>query len=243
MKNKLIAFSALALSIGSAHGAIAFSTSAAVGLKNNSAVNISTSALVMLVVDNGDDGFLNLALTGGAITSGSTSALSARTINAADASITANGFFGGDLILGTFAASGGGSVSPAFSGSIAGYEGKKFALVWFEKTAVNLASTRSGEFFGIASGADWTLPATDSGNYTFHASTNTTTGVYWQLASTTSATQLGSAGFFSGTGSTTGGVAGVSNVVKTATFQVIPEPSAALLGAVGALVLLRRRRI
>ena len=238
MKNKFITLGALALTIGSANAGIALSTSAAVGLKqNNPANNIASGMLVMLVVDNGNDGFLNLAATGGAITSGSTTALGARTVNAADASITAGGFFGGDLILGLFSAAGGGSVSPAYSGTIAGYEGKNFALVWFEDTAANLASSRSGEFFGIASGADWTLPATDSGNYTFNASTNTTTSVYWQLAAVTNTTQLGSAGFFSGTGSTAG-----ANVVKTAAFQVIPEPSAALLGAFGVLGLLRRRR-
>lgn len=237
MKNKLIILGSLVLSIGSAHGAISTTGSAAVGLKDRLAVNVTSGNLGLLIVDSGSNGFLNLAVSGGAITSGSTSALASRTINATDASITTNGFFGGDLILGTFSTASGGSAAPAFSGSIAGHEGKQFAIVWFEKTAASLASSRSGEFFGIASGADWTLPSSDSGTYSFHPTTNASTGVYWQLASATSATQLGSAGFFSGTGSTGG-----SNVVKTAAFQVIPEPSAALLGAVGALVLLRRRR-
>jgi hypothetical protein len=239
MKNKFIICGALALTLGSAHGAIGFSTTAAVGLKGSAVIpaNVTTGSLGLLIVDSGNNGFLDLAQTGGAITAGSTSALATRKINATDASITANGFFGGDLILGTFSTANGGSAAPAFSGSIEGYEGQKFAIVWFEKSAATLASSRSGEYFGIASGADWTLPATDSGNYTFSGTTNTTTSVYWQLASTTNATQLGSAGFFSGTGST-----GTSDVVKTAAFQVIPEPSAALLGAVGALVLLRRRR-
>jgi MYXO-CTERM domain-containing protein len=64
--------------------------------------------------------------------------------------------------------------------------------------------------------------------------------VYWQLAATTTAAQIGAAGFFTGSGT-----AG-TNASKTAIFQVgeaIPEPSAALLGALGVLGLLRRRRI
>jgi hypothetical protein len=240
MKNKLSIFSALALTATSASAAIALSTTAAVGLKtNNPANNISTGMLAMLVVDTGNDGFLNLAATGGAITTGSTTALGARTLDVANASITAGQSFGGDLILGVFSAASGGSVSPAGTFTIAGNEGKKFAIVWFEDTAANLASGLVGEFFGIASGADWTLPAADSGNYTFNGTTNTTTSVYWQLASATNATQIGAAGFFSGSGT-----AG-TNAVKSAAFQItgVPEPSAALLGAIGALGLLRRRRI
>ena len=226
---------AVALTAGYASAAISFSTSAAVGLKDNAGTNIANGSLVMLVVDNGANGFLDLAASGGAITAGSTSALANRTVAVANTSITAGQYFGGDLILGVYSSSSGASVAPGYSGSIAGYEGKKFALVWFSDTAANLASL-SGKYFGMASGDDWTLPATDSGSYTFNGSTNTTTSVYWQLASTTSATQLGSNGFFSGTGSTSGTVA------KTATFQVVPEASTALLGAIGALGLLRRRR-
>ncbi len=236
MKSKVVLFGAIALTMGYASAAISFSTSAAVGLKDGSAVNIATGSLVMLVVDDGANGFLDLAATGGAITSGSTSALAARTVAVANASITAGEFFGGDLILGTFASSSGGSVAPGFSGSIAGHEGKKFALVWFTDTAANLAGNVSGKYFGMASGNDWTLPSSDSGSYTFNSSTNTTTSVYWQLASATNGTQLGSNGFFSGTGSTSG------TVVKSTGFQVVPEASTALLGAIGALGLLRRRR-
>jgi len=235
MKNKIMLIGAIALATGYASAAISFSSTAAVGLKDNAGVNVATGDLVLLVVDNGNDGFLNLAKTGGAITAGSTSALSARTLEAANASITTGQTFGGDLILGAYSAAASGSVAPGFSGSIAGYEGKKFALVWFEDSAANLTNL-AGKYFGIASGGDWTLPSTDSGAYSFHASTNTTAAVYWQLANTTTSTQLGSDGFFSGSG------AAGSSPVKSATFQVIPEPSASILGAIGALGLLRRRR-
>jgi len=235
MKNKIMLIGAIALATGYASAAISFSSTAAVGLKDNAGVNVATGDLVLLVVDNGNDGFLNLAKTGGAITAGSTSALSARTLEAANASITTGQTFGGDLILGAYSAAASGSVAPGFSGSIAGYEGKKFALVWFEDSAANLTNL-AGKYFGIASGGDWTLPSTDSGAYSFHASNNTTAAVYWQLANTTTSTQLGSDGFFSGSG------AAGSSPVKSATFQVIPEPSASILGAIGALGLLRRRR-
>jgi hypothetical protein len=234
MKNKMMIIGAIALTTSYASAAISFSSTAAVGLKDNAVTNVVTGDLVLLVVDNGDDGFLNLAATGGAITAGSTSALAARTVAVANTSITAGLTFGGDLILGAFSAASG-SVAPGFSGTIAGYEGKKFAIVWFEDSAANLTNL-AGKYFGIAAGGDWTLPASDSGNYTFNGTNNTTAAVYWQLQSTTTSTQLGSNGFFSGTG------AAGSSPVKSATFQVIPEPSAALLGAFGALALLRRRR-
>jgi hypothetical protein len=235
MKNKMMIIGAMALTTAYASAAISFSSTAAVGLKDNAGTNVVTGDLVLLVVDDGNDGFLNLAATGGAITAGSTSALAARTVAVANTSITAGQTFGGDLILGAYSAASGGSVAPGFSGTIAGYEGQKFALVWFEDSAANLTNL-AGKYFGMASGGDWTLPSTDSGNYSFHGTTNTTAAVYWQLASTVTATQLGSNGFFSGTG------AAGSSPVKSATFQVIPEPSAALLGALGALGLLRRRR-
>jgi MYXO-CTERM domain-containing protein len=243
MKNKLTTLGALALTAASASAAISFSTSAAVGLKaNDGTTNIASGTLVLLVVDTGGAGFLDLSkladkTTPGAITTGSTSGLAIREVNLADASTTVGQTFGGDLILGSFSAAGGGSVAPGFSGSIVGYENKPFALVWFTKASAGLSSGLANEFFGIASGADWTLPSTDSGAYTFSGTTNTTTSVYWQLASATSAAQIGSTGFFSGSG--TAGTA----AVKSAAFQVVPEPSAALLGALGALGLLRRRRI
>ena len=237
MKNKMMIIGAMALTTAYASAAITFSTTAAVGLKDNAGTNLVTGDLVLLVVDNGDDGFLNLAATGGAITTGSTSAQSVRTVAVANTSITAGQTFGGDLILGAYSAASGGSVAPGFSGTIAGLEGKKFAIVWFENSAANLTNL-AGKYFGMAAGGDWTLPSTDTGAFTFHGTTNTTASVYWQLGGTTSAAQLGSNGFFSGTGT-----AGSSPAaVKSATFQVVPEPSAALLGAFGALALLRRRR-
>ena len=227
---------AMALTTAYASAAISFSTTAAVGLKDNAGTNLVTGDLVLLVVDNGDDGFLNLAATGGAITAGSTSALAFGGVALANTSITAREYFGGDLILGAYSVTGtAGSIAPGFNGTIAGLEGKKFAIVWFEDSAANLTNL-AGKYFGIARGDDWTLPSTDSGAYTFHGTTNTTTAVYWQLSSATTATQLGSNGFFSGTGT-----AG-SSAVKSANIPIFPEPSAALLGALGALSLLRRRR-
>ena len=238
MKNKMMIIGAMALTTAYASAAISFSGTAAVGLKDNAGTNVAAGDLVLLVVDNGGDGFLNLAATGGAITTGSTSAQSVRTVAVANTSITAGQTFGGDLILGAYSVSGSaGSIAPGFSGAIAGLEGKKFAIIWFEDSAANLTNL-AGKYFGMAAGSDWTLPSVDSGAFSFHPTTNTTTAVYWQLGATTSTTQLGSNGFFSGTGT-----AGSSPAaVKSATFQVVPEPSAALLGALGALALLRRRR-
>lgn len=243
MKYTYTTLAAALLAIGSANATITMSTTAAVGLKDNTgAANVATGALCMLVVDTTNNGFLAQS-TGGRIPQlsyGPNAVTVDPHVQSANASITTGETFGGDLILGTFNAASGGSVAAALSGvSIAGFEGSRFALVWFNGTAASLASSRAGAFFGIASGDDWTLPASDAGAYTFNATTNTTTSVYWQLASASSATQIGTNGFFTGSGA-----AGV-NAVKSATFQVegVPEPSAALLGAVGALGLLRRRRI
>jgi hypothetical protein len=248
MKHKYSMLGATLLAIGTANATIAFSTTTAVALKDNGAVtSIASGALCMLVVDTtsildtASNGFLATSTNGRipALSYG-TAALTTTSdpkVLAANAAITVGSYFGGDLILGVFSAAGGGSVSAALSGvSIAGYEGKQFALVWFKDSAATLASSRAGAYFGIASGADWTLPASDSGAYTFNATTNTTTSVYWQLASATTAAQIGSTGFFTGSGT-----AG-STPSKAAVFQVVPEPSAALLGALGVLGLLRRRR-
>lgn len=247
MKSKLGVLGATLLTINCASAAISFSLTAAVGLKaSDGLTNVASGGLVLLVADttgtgnNTSNGFLTQS-TQGAVSTFGANALTAsadRGVLAANASSSVGGFFGGDLILGAFSMSGGGSVAPGLTNvSIAGLENKSFSLIWFEKSASQLAVDGfSGAKYGILSGADWTLPSADSGAYTFNATTNADTSVYWQLGSATSAAQIGSTGFFTGSGT-----AG-SAPVKSAVFSVVPEPSAALLGAIGALGLLRRRR-
>jgi len=247
MKSKLgiIALAAFA-SVSSANATVTFSTTSAAGLKQSDGLtNIQTSGLVLMIADSGTsaDGFL-ASSTNGAITQFGSTALTAANdpgLRIADVSTTLGQTFGGDKIIGSFAMSGGGSVALALTNySIAGLENRQFALVYFEKTAAQLAADGfGGAKYGIASGADWTLPASDTGAYTFNATTNTTTSVYWQLASSLTAAQVGTTGFFTGSGAVG------SSPVKSAVFTIaasVPEPSAALLGMLGALGLLRRRR-
>jgi len=241
-KSGILGLASLAL-IGSASAAVTFSTTSAVGLKqSDGTTNIQTSGLVLMIADSTSNGFL-ASSTNGAVATGGTTALTSLNdvgLRVSDVSTTVGQTFGGDQILGAFSMSGGGSVALALTNvSIVGLENKSFALVYFEKTAAQLALDGfGGAKYGIASGADWTLPASDAGAYTFNATTNTTTSVYWQLASTLTATQVGATGFFTGSGTT------AASPVKSAVFTIaaVPEPSAALLGMLGALGLLRRRR-
>jgi hypothetical protein len=233
MKNKLYQLAAVALLVSSANAAITISGAAGANLKNNDGSANVTGTLGLLIVDSGDDGFLKTAQAPTASTSGYGANLTK--LSVADAGLTATSTFGGDYVLGTFTTSSGGASSIFTSKSIVGYESKKFAIVWFTQSAANVGSSTAGQYFGIARGDDWILPAADSGTYSFNASTNTTATVYWGLTTQTAA-QIGSNGFFTGSGT-----AG-STATKAATFQIVPEPSAALLGAIGALGLLRRRR-
>jgi hypothetical protein len=91
--------------------------------------------------------------------------------------------------------------------------------------------------------ADWTMPGdADGKSYTLNPSDTGGAGGFYSTSVATTALQLGGTGFITGSGAAVASPVS-SNIVKGATFQIIPEPSAALLGAIGALGLLRRRRI
>lgn len=200
--------------------------------------NITTGSLVMLIADVGGDGFLNLA-SGGAIAPGLNGS-SGKTITAAQANLTAGSLFGGDTIV-TTSASGTGSIGGIMTGiDITSFVNKNFAIVWFNNGATALSSVNiANQAFGMIRLSDWTLPAADSGA-TFTMSSTDTGGAitFFSTSAATTATQVGG-GFFSGSGLAAD--AG-STAVRSATFSVVPEPSAALLGAIGVLGLLRRRR-
>ena len=200
--------------------------------------NIATGSLVMLVADTGNNGFLNLG-SGGAVTPGLTG-LAGKTITGAQAGLTAGSLFGGDTIV-TTSLSGTGSIGGIMTGvDISSFVNQNFAIVWFNNgsTALN-ASNIAGQTFGMMRLSDWTLPAADSGaTFSMSATDAGGTTTYYSTSNPTTATQVGG-GFFTGSGlaADTG-----STAIRGASFAVIPEPSAALLGAIGALGLLRRRR-
>jgi len=208
--------------------------------KDNAGANIATGSLIMLVVDNGSNGFLNLG-SNGAVTSSLNGESVKNTITAAQAGIVAGGTFGGDTIVSTAVSGASGSIASLLSAvNVASYVNMNFAVVWFTATPAALATSVSNAYFGMIRLADWTLPASDSGAVFTLSSTDAAGATsYYSTSASATAAQVGT-GFFTGTGTAanTG-----STAVRSATFQVVPEPSAALLGALGALGLLRRRRI
>jgi len=223
-------------------GATTISGTTGLSFKDSTGTNIASGCLILLVVDNGSDGFLNQAV-GGAISSSLTGA-SGKTITLAQAGLTAGTTFGGDMIINTLV-SGSGSIGAVLPGSanfdITPYVNKNIAVVWFTTAA---GSVTTGSKFGEMRLSDWTLPSADTGSTLTMSPTDANGGTSYYSASTAlTALQVGGTGFFTGSGTAadTG-----STAVRSAQFTIaaaVPEPSAALLGALGALGLLRRRRI
>lgn len=199
---------------------------------NNGTTNIANGSLVMLIADTGAAGFLTTS--GSALVPGA-SALAGRTILPADANLTVGSLFGGDTVMAVSTAGNSGSIS-GFANFTA-VTNKNFAIVWFSQTA---GSVGAGSYFGMMSLADWLMPG-DADGKSYSLSSSDAGGVngFFSSSTATTLTQLGASGFVTGSG--TAGVS--SDITKSATFQIVPEPSAALLGAIGALGLLRRRRI
>lgn len=205
--------------------------------------SIPSGSLFLVIADDGQSGFLkdngSLQPAVSASINGLTTSSDPKVV-AANAAITAGLTFGGDRILATGTNTSAGVLPTLLSAvSIAGYESKKFAVIWFAKSAATLTSEGlSGQQYGIISGADWTLPSSDSGTFTMSSTDATPSTNYFSFSSAITSAQVGSTGFFTGTG--TAGDA--TNDVKSATFKIVPEPSSAILAALGALGLLRRRR-
>ena len=200
------------------------------------ATAIPAGTLGMLIVDTAGDGFFSTNITN----TGNSVLLSTQDpkLTTVSMNTTAGQLFGGERILSTFASVG---TTGTFSNiltsvSIAGLENKNFAIVWVPGVLNASKPAQLPELttsWGFIRGADWTLPTSDAGTFT------------------SSATDASGATSFFAPNATTGGA--LSTAFRTvgttpdaggAGFgAVIPEPSAALLGALGALGLLRRRRI
>ena len=109
-----------------------------------------------------------------------------------------------------------------------------FAIVWFDTlTTASTGNAPGSSMFGLVRGGDWVLPTGEGANRTFGTGTGAT--VYDQIT-------LGNNGA-AATAPAGASVAISSNTGSSGLLTVVPEPSSALLGAVGALALLRRRRI
>jgi hypothetical protein len=238
---KTLAF--LALLSGMSQAAITISGTVGTAYKTqDGATNLPVGSLWMVVADTGTSGFITDGIEGSAFsagTSGLTTTVDPKLL-AASASITAGQSFGGDTIIATGATTTAGVVSSLLtSKAIAGFENKNFALVWFGKSSATLGSEGlANQYYGIMRLADWTFPATDSGTFTMSSTDASGASSFFSTSSALSNAQLGGTGFFTGSGT----AGDVTNDIKGTTFQIVPEPSAALLGALGALGLLRRRR-
>jgi len=229
MKNIKKTLLLLSLSAVSANAAVTLGGAAITNAKlSDGTTNISTGSLVLLIVDTGSNGFFNLGSPTGNTTFSSTSNPS---LTSLQANLSTGSTFGGEYILNRIS-SGSGSVSSILTNvNISSYLNKQFALVWFEglTAAGSELTAAAGTKWGISRGSDWVFPSADSGTFTSSSSDAGGASSFYQVNQLTPAAN--SAAFRSVVGTT-----------GSAAFTIVPEPSAALLGAIGALVLLRRRR-
>jgi hypothetical protein len=223
MKATLLAlFSLQAIS----YGAISISGISGSGFL---AADVPLGSLVLFVVDDSSNGFL-----GNNTFSGTLGSVSDPDLTGVNASTDIGSRFGGDLVIGRTSVTTAGQVPFTLIGfdqtfglppfSSAG-PGRNFAIIWLQDNTSSTTGAASGDY-GIIRGSDWVIPAGD-GNYTASATPANFAGPTVFARVTQSAGTLSNNAF------------GTAN----AAFSIIPEPSAALLGAIGALGLLRRRRI
>lgn len=217
-----------------AFAATSFSGSGVTAPKNAlGTANVTTGSLALLIVDIDNNGFLGMSgITPGA---GLLASSFDPGLSSAQAALAAGQLFGGDKIVtvSTVGATGISNLLP--SQDITAYLGKNFAVVWFDGllTAGAPANAASGSKFGIIRGNDWTFPIADvAGALTFNSTDSGGATTLFQVSGATRA------------GSTTTGFASTvgAGTVAAASFSVVPEPSAALLGALGVFGLIRRRR-
>jgi len=235
MKTKLIIILSSVVLATASNGAIALSGTALKNVQGTvSATDLASGRLGLLLIDTAGTGFLN----GYTATASATNALTPKTDFATTgANLTVGSSFLGSYVaarLTTGVAFGDTTIAGAITGfdNNATYAGKNFAIVWFNTLTTAGAETvaTASTFFGIARGGDWTMPAANSGTFSFGTAGS-------------SLDQITLANGGSGLASTTVAGQTVSFATAGTTLKFVPEPSAALLGAVGALVLLRRRRI
>lgn len=224
MKAKIILLAAMAATIASSNAAITIGSTAIKNVQGSDSTDLVSGRLGLLIVDTDSNGFLNGYTSGAIVTN---PLLAPQAFSATGAGLTLGSTFLGDLVLArltTTVGFGDTTIAGAFSGSIAGLESKNYAIVWFE--TLNTAggeATATGKF-GIARGADWALPAADVGAFTFGTGASNLDQLTLGPLATAAANQ------------------GVSFATNGTSLAIVPEPSAVLLGAIGALGLLRRRR-
>jgi MYXO-CTERM domain-containing protein len=197
---------------------VVYSGTALANVQGTTAADVTAGKLGLIVADTTGNGF------------GAYSTL----IDSASAGLLAGGTFGGDLILGRVSSAflsdatmGGGFTWNATVAPV----NTQWAVVWFSTLLSSDAGTAfapAGTAYGIARANNWTTPSAEPGAGTTLTYANSGNPARITLNAFGSVNPL---------------PAGADFATNGATLSVIPEPSAALLGALGALGLLRRRRI
>lgn len=222
MKLTKILVGMLVASSGLASAAnVVYAGTALTNIQGTTAVDLTAGKLGLVIADTTGNGFG--ALSG--------------TMTSTAAGLLVGGTFGGDLILArsSSAAVGDSSMGGAFTWNLTvAPANTQWAVVWFETL---LASDATTEFapgnakYGMAAATSWVTPSTEPGaGQNLSYSATPTGGAPLKMAMNNG----GSSGALP---------AGALFATNGTTLSVIPEPSAALLGALGALGLLRRRRI
>lgn len=222
MKLKLSIIGASVALISVSQGAISLSGTALTGLSTLA----PAGTLVLLVVDSPASNFGG----GSAPLAGNLTSTSVAPLAISSASITTGERFGGDLVLGRAAVTSAGALPGGFTfENVALLQGQRFSLVYLP--SLGIASTNSNvsgsTTYGIVSGSDWITPAVNGGESFLFSSTDAS----------------GASSFFRVTVATGNATNDTYASASGANLTLVPEPSAALLGALGALGLLRRRRI
>jgi hypothetical protein len=234
---KFVKLALLTLSVALAsvsNAAVSLNGTALKNVQGTTATDLVAGRLGLLIVDTDGDGFLT-GFTGGSSPVSGNPFSSSGGYSPNGAGLAVGSTFGGDLVvarLRTTVSFGDTTIVGTLTGFTASpYLNKNYAIVWFNTltTAGAEATAPAGTYFGIARGGDWTFPAADSGSYTFGTSGSSLDQITLAAGGSTSAATA---------------AAGQSVAFATAgtSLSFVPEPSAALLGALGALGLLRRRR-
>jgi len=205
------------------NGAITFTGRAGTGF---GATDVPVGALVLFLVDDGNDGFLGDNTFSGLLTAINDDP----GLSGVNASTNLGSRFGGDMVFGRAVVNTASEIPFTLTSfdqtfmtapfDTAG-TGRNFSIVWLKDNTSGTTGAASGAY-GIIRGSDWVIPASD-GTY----STSTTFTLPTVFARVTN---------------TTGTLANHAFGTATSVFTIVPEPSAALLAALGALGLLRRRR-
>lgn len=225
-----LTFGILTLLAFAAEAAISITGTAVTNARNElGTASVASGQLALLIVDTGNDGFFNF----GALTNGSTrTASNDPLLNSASAGLNIGSTFGGELVLNRIQ-TGAGSIAGLLSNvNVSSYLNMNFAVVWFDGVSSTTTGTAvAGSNWGVVRGSDWTFPASDSGTFTHSSSSFAGASVFAQVNANAPAT--GASNFRTTLNDGTTGAA---------VFNIVPETSTSLLGAIGALALLRRRR-